>query len=71
MICPKKVGGRVCEYMHAGAIYDALTQGRTVQKGGSNTPNAPASHTLALSGQRILSECRQERNEKLALTTDT
>ena len=40
VICPKKGGGRVCEYMHAEAIYTALTQGRTVQKGGSN-PNLP------------------------------
>jgi len=30
--------GRVCEYMHARAIYNVLTQGKTVQKGGSN-PN--------------------------------
>src|SRR6218665_3401306 len=39
MICPKKVGGRVCKYMRAGAIHIALTQCRTVQKGGSNLPN--------------------------------
>jgi len=39
-ICQKKGGGRVCEYMHARAIYNVLTQGRTVQKGGSN-PQSP------------------------------
>jgi len=31
----KKGGGRVCEYMHARAIYNVLTQSQTVQKGGS------------------------------------
>jgi len=30
------MGGRVCEYVHAKAIYNVLTQIRTVQKGGSN-----------------------------------
>src|SRR6218665_1108570 len=49
-ICPKKVGGRVCDYKHAKDIYNVLTQGRTVQKGGSNRANPqPANHTL-LSG---------------------
>jgi len=43
VICPKKVGGRVCEYMHARAIYNVLTQGRTVQKGGLKPPT---NHTL-------------------------
>src|SRR6218665_1641430 len=37
----KKVGGRVCEHMHARAINNALSQGRTVQKGGSN-PQPPS-----------------------------
>src|SRR6218665_4007947 len=46
VICPKKGGGRVCKYMHATAIYNALTQGRTVQNSGSNYPNPPANHTL-------------------------
>ena len=32
----QKGGGRVCEFMHAMAMYNVLTQGRTVQKGGSN-----------------------------------
>ena len=31
VICPKKVGGRVCEYVHAKAIYNVLA----VQTGGS------------------------------------
>src|SRR6218665_512614 len=39
VICPKKGGGRVCEYMHARAIFNVLTQGQTVQKDGSNPPN--------------------------------
>ena len=34
----QKRWGRVYEYMHERAIYNVLTQGRTVQKGGSN-PN--------------------------------
>ena len=34
---------RVCEYLHATAIYTVLTQGRTVQKGGG-TPNPCKSH---------------------------
>jgi len=39
---PKKVGGRVCKYMHdARAIYNVLTRGRAVQKGGSNLPQSP------------------------------
>ena len=45
------VGGRVCKYMRANdarAIHNALTQGRTVQKGGSNPPNPTANHTLRL-----------------------
>ena len=29
MICPKKGGGPVYEYMHARAIYNVLTQDRT------------------------------------------
>jgi len=39
----KKGGRRVCKYMHAidaRAIYNVLTQSRTVQKGGSN-PSTP------------------------------
>jgi len=38
---PKKVGegGRICEYMHARAIHNVLTQSWTVQKGWSNPPN--------------------------------
>src|SRR6218665_238391 len=36
----QKGGGRVCEYMHAGAIYYALTWGRTEQKDGSNSPTS-------------------------------
>src|SRR6218665_1348932 len=48
VICPKKGGGRVCKYMHARAIRNALTQGRTVQKCGSNPPDLPANHTLPL-----------------------
>jgi len=37
----QKSGGRVhvCKYMLARAIPTAVTQGRTVQKGGSNPPN--------------------------------
>jgi len=46
VICPKKGGGRVCEYIHARAIYNVLTQGRTVQKGGSKPQTLPANHTL-------------------------
>src|SRR6218665_3359772 len=38
VICSKKDGGRVCKYMHARAIYNVLTQGRTVENGESN-PN--------------------------------
>jgi len=37
VICSQKGGGRVCEYMHARVIYNVLTQGRTVQKGVSNS----------------------------------
>src|SRR6218665_337946 len=48
VICPKKGGGRVCKYMHARAIRNALIQGRTVQKCGSNPPYLPANHTLPL-----------------------
>jgi len=33
------VGGRVCNYMQAKAIHNAVTQGRTVQKGWSIPPN--------------------------------
>ena len=46
VICSKTVGGRVCKYVHESAIHNVLTQGRTVQKGGSNHPNSPANHTL-------------------------
>ena len=31
VICPKKGEGRVCQYMHARAIHNALTQGRTLR----------------------------------------
>ena len=34
-------------YMHARAIHNALTQDRTVRKGGSNPPNPPAGHILS------------------------
>jgi len=44
VICPKKVGGRVCEYMDARTIYNVLTQGRTVQKGGLNPNPLGKSH---------------------------
>jgi len=39
-------GTRVCEYMHAGAIYNdiVLTQGRTEQKGGTKTQPPGKSH---------------------------
>jgi len=46
VICPKRVGDRVCEYMHARAIPNVLAQGRTLQKDGSNPPNLPEIHTL-------------------------
>jgi len=36
--------------MHARAIYNAVTQGRTVQKDGSNLPNPPVNHTLKFVG---------------------
>ena len=36
---PKEDGGRVCKYMHTRAIHNAVTHGRTVQKGGSHPPN--------------------------------
>jgi len=44
VISPKKGGGRVCEYMHVRATHNVLTQGQTVQKGGSNPQ--PPNHTL-------------------------
>src|SRR6218665_525195 len=47
LFVPKKVGDRVCECMHARAIYNVLTHGLTVQKGGSNglkPPNSRKSH---------------------------
>jgi len=34
------------KYMHERAIHNALTQGRTIQKGRSNLPNPLANHTL-------------------------
>src|SRR6218665_3003341 len=43
----KKVEGRVCEYMHAKAIYNVLPQDRTVQKGGSN-PQAPGKSVASI-----------------------
>ena len=46
----QKGGGRVCEYMHARAIHNVLTQVRTVQKGGSNPPKPPENHTLSSGG---------------------
>jgi len=46
--------GRVCKYMHARAIHNAVAQGRTVQKGGSNPHNPPAYHTLISSQWRSL-----------------
>src|SRR6218665_791522 len=45
VICPKKVGGRVCEYTHT--IHNILTQGRTVQRL-DRTPNPLPNHTLDL-----------------------
>ena len=44
LIVPKEVGGRVYKYLHERAIYNVLTLGRTVQKGGSNPPRE--NHTL-------------------------
>ena len=44
LFVPKKVGSQVCEYIHARAIYNVLTQGRTVQKGWSNLPTPGKSH---------------------------
>ena len=44
LFVPKRWGVRVCEYMHARAIYKVLTQGRTVQKGGSNPQPHGKSH---------------------------
>jgi len=38
--------------MHAKAIYNALTQGRTVQKGGSN-PQPSANHTLLVTNSIV------------------
>ena len=40
-------GSRVCKYMHAIAIHNAVTHGRTVQKGWSNPPGK--SHPVYLS----------------------
>jgi len=37
-LSPKRWAGRVCEYMHARAIHNVLTQGRTVQKGRGVNP---------------------------------
>src|SRR6218665_3644309 len=37
VICPKKWWEG--KYMHARTIHNVLTQGKTVQKGGSNPPN--------------------------------
>jgi len=49
MICPKQGGGRVCEYMHARAIHNVLTQGPTVLTQGWVEPSQPpANHTLAI-----------------------
>src|SRR6218665_1983099 len=36
---------RVCEYMHARAIYNVLTHGQTVQKGGLNPQTPGKSHS--------------------------
>src|SRR6218665_3155800 len=47
VICPQKGGGRVCEYMHAWAIFNVgptNTNHTRLQKGGLN-PQPPANHT--------------------------
>ena len=44
LFVPRKAGCLVCEYMHARAIYNGLTHGRTVQKGGSNPQSPGKSH---------------------------
>jgi len=62
MQCPvrylsQKGGSRVCEYMymHARAIYNVLTQGRTMQKGGSNPQPPGKSHP----GNAMMSQISQ------------
>jgi len=40
--------------MHTRAIYNVLTQSRTVQKGGSNPQTPPANHTLLLGLQNMV-----------------
>jgi len=44
---PKRLGG-LCEYMHASATYNALTQGQTAKKGLVEHPTPWANHTPSL-----------------------
>src|SRR6218665_1613282 len=46
-------GGQVYEYVHARAIYNVLTQGRTVQNGGSN-PHTPGKSHPAFATKSLL-----------------
>jgi|SRR6218665_717371 len=38
VICPKKVAGQICKYMHARAIHNVLTQGEQYKRMGRTLP---------------------------------
>ena len=44
---------RVCEYIHARAIHNAVTQGRRVQKGGLNPPKGPSIYDVNTEGEGV------------------